>query len=77
MHPFHLSYRFDGITHLAPHYMPSVMKGIVLTSTGEIFATPSAAELVNLFNRSPKVGLNFGKISGFEEGDNGEKESQE
>ena len=58
-------------------YMPSAMKGVVLTSTGEILATPSPAKLVNLFNRSPKVGLNFGKIFDFEEGDSGEKDSQE
>ena len=31
-------------------YMPSAMKGVVLTSTGEILATPSPAEFVNLFN---------------------------
>ena len=42
-------------------YMPSATKGVVLTSTGEILATPSPTERVNLFNRSPKVGLNFGK----------------
>lgn len=58
-------------------YMPSAMKGVVLTATGEILATPSPAELVNLFNRSPKVGLNFGKIFDFEEGDSGEKGRQE
>ncbi|KIM36198.1 hypothetical protein M413DRAFT_14052 [Hebeloma cylindrosporum] len=58
-------------------YMPSAMKGVVLTSTGEILATPSPAELDNLFNRSPKVGLNFGKIFDFEEGDSGEKEGQD
>ena len=45
------------------------MKGIVLTSTGESLATPSQAELVNLFNCSPKVGLNFAKIFDFEAGD--------
>ena len=45
------------------------MKGIVLTSTGESLATPSQAELVNLFNCSPKVGLNFGKIFDFDAGD--------
>ncbi|KAF8954141.1 kinase-like domain-containing protein [Flammula alnicola] len=49
-------------------FMPSAMKGVVLTTTGEILATPSPAELVSLFNRSPKVGLNFGKIFDFEEG---------
>ncbi|KDR69178.1 hypothetical protein GALMADRAFT_104121 [Galerina marginata CBS 339.88] len=54
-------------------YMPSAMKGVVLTSTGEVLSTPTPAELVNLFNRSPKVGLNFGKIFDFEEGDSGEK----
>ena len=58
-------------------YMPSATKGAVLTSTSEILATPAPAELVNLFSRSPKVGLNFGKIFDFEEGDSGEKESQE
>lgn len=35
------------------------MKGVVLTATGEILATPTPAELANLFNDSPKVGLNF------------------
>jgi len=44
-------------------YMASAMKGTVLTSTGEILATPSPAELVNLFNRSPKVGLNSARSS--------------
>ena len=50
-------------------FIPSAMKGIVLTSTGESLATPSQAELVNLFNCSPKVGLNFAKIFDFETGD--------
>ena len=50
-------------------FIPSAMKGIVLTSTGETLATPSQAELVNLFNCSPKVGLNFAKIFDFEGGD--------
>ena len=49
--------------------IPSAMKGIVLTSTGESLATPSHAELVNLFKCSPKVGLNFAKIFDFEAGD--------
>ena len=49
--------------------IPSAMKGIVLTSTGESLATPSQAELVSLFNCSPKVGLNFAKIFDFEAGD--------
>jgi len=47
-------------------FMPSAMKGVVLTSTGETLATPSQAELVNLFKCSPKVGLNFAKIFDFE-----------
>ena len=50
-------------------FIPSAMKGIVLTSTGESLATPSQAELVKLFNCSPKVGLNFAKIFDFETGD--------
>ncbi|KAF8812023.1 Pkinase-domain-containing protein [Phlegmacium glaucopus] len=49
-------------------FMPSAMKGVVLTSTGETLATPSQAELVNLFKCSPKVGLNFAKIFDFEGG---------
>ncbi|KAF5310183.1 hypothetical protein D9619_010451 [Psilocybe cf. subviscida] len=43
----------------------SAMKGVVLTATGETLATPSPAELVSLFERSPKVGLNFGRIFDF------------
>ncbi|PPQ91453.1 hypothetical protein CVT25_014223 [Psilocybe cyanescens] len=50
-------------------FMPaSAMKGVVLTATGETLATPSPAELVSLFTRSPKVGLDFGKIFEFREG---------
>ncbi|KAF8953847.1 kinase-like domain-containing protein [Flammula alnicola] len=48
-------------------FMPSAMKGDILTSTGKILATPSPAALVSLFNRTPKVGLNFSKIFDFEE----------
>ena len=58
-------------------YVPSAMKGVALTSTGEILATPTPAELVNLFKCSPKVGLNFSKIFDFEEGDSREKEVEE
>ena len=53
-------------------YMPSAMTGVVLT----LLSTPSPAELVNLFKRSPKVGLNFGKIFDFEEGDSGESQER-
>ncbi|KAG6849711.1 hypothetical protein H0H93_006094 [Arthromyces matolae] len=49
--------------------MPSAMKGVMLTSTGEILATPTPAELAKLFDNSPKVGLNFAKIFDFEDGD--------
>ncbi|KAF8624338.1 hypothetical protein AX17_007166 [Amanita inopinata Kibby_2008] len=45
--------------------MPSAMKGVVLTSTGEVLATPTPAELANIFSISPKVGLNFAKIFDF------------
>jgi len=45
------------------------MKGVVFTSKRQILATPSPAELINFFNHSPKVGLHFGKIFDFEEGD--------
>ena len=49
--------------------MPSAMKGVVLTSMGETLATPSQADLLNLFNCLPQVGLNFTKIFDFEGGD--------
>ncbi|KAG5645164.1 hypothetical protein DXG03_006788 [Asterophora parasitica] len=48
--------------------MPSAMKGVVLTSTGEVLATPAPA-LSSLFTNSPRVGLNFTKIFDFEDGD--------
>jgi len=51
-------------------YIPSVMKGVVLTSPH-----PHLPNLSTFYNRSPKVGLNFGKIFGFEEGDSGETNS--
>ncbi|TEB21539.1 kinase-like protein [Coprinellus micaceus] len=41
---------------------PSAMKGVVLTTTGEVVSTPNPNELSNLFNSSPKVGLDFAKI---------------
>ncbi|TFK31646.1 kinase-like domain-containing protein, partial [Crucibulum laeve] len=50
-------------------FLPSAMKGVVLTATGETLATPAPAEVANLFNNSPKVGLNFTKIFDFEDGD--------
>lgn len=56
-------------------FMPSAMKGVVLTATGETLATPAPAELANLFNSSPKVGLNFAKIFDFEDG--GEKHGED
>jgi len=43
-------------------YVPLAIKGIVLTSTGEILAKPTPTILTDLFKHSPKVGLNFGKI---------------
>lgn len=42
--------------------LPSAMKGVVLTTTGEVVSTPHPNELSNLFNSSPKVGLDFAKI---------------
>ncbi|PFH46257.1 hypothetical protein AMATHDRAFT_199708 [Amanita thiersii Skay4041] len=53
-------------------YIPSAMKGVILTSTGEVLATPTPAELASLFNISPKVGLDFTKI--FELGSDDEEE---
>ncbi|KAF5354292.1 hypothetical protein D9756_007362 [Leucocoprinus leucothites] len=50
---------------MRPNYtdtLPSAMKGVVLTATGETLATPSPTELVKLFNQSPRVGLGFTKI---------------
>jgi len=52
-----------------PEFVPSAMKGVVLTATGESLATPTPTEVAKLFNSSPKVGLNFGKIFDFESGD--------
>ncbi|KAG6811752.1 hypothetical protein H0H92_005949 [Tricholoma furcatifolium] len=57
--------------------LPSAMKGVVLTSTGEVLATPTPAELVNLFHNSPKVGLNFTKIFDFEDGDEDDETGHE
>lgn len=44
---------------------PSAMKGVVMTNTGELLATPAPGELAKLFVESPKVGLNFTKIFEF------------
>jgi hypothetical protein len=49
-------------------FLPSAMKGVVLTATGETLATPAPTELTKLFDSSPKVGLNFAKIFDFDEG---------
>ncbi|KAG2368496.1 kinase-like domain-containing protein [Suillus spraguei] len=46
----------------------SAMKGIILTDTGEPLATPTPAELVKLFVKSPKVNIEFAKIFDFDEG---------
>ncbi|KAI5997374.1 kinase-like domain-containing protein [Pisolithus albus] len=46
--------------------MPSAMKGVDLTQTGQPLATPTPTELANLFVNSPKVGLDFAKIFDFE-----------
>ncbi|KAJ7115921.1 kinase-like domain-containing protein [Mycena epipterygia] len=60
---------------------PSAMKGVVLTATGEVLATPSPAELAGMFDlsrrfedevgASPKVGLNFAQVFDFDDGDEG------
>lgn len=52
------------------------MKGVVLTSTGEVLATPTPQEVANLFKNSPKVGLNFTKIFDFEDDDDDDESSQ-
>lgn len=58
--------------------MPSAMKGVILTQTGQPLATPTPAELANLFVNSPRVGLDFAKIFDFEsEAEDGENESEE
>ena len=58
--------------------MPSAMKGVVLTQTGQPLATPTPAELANLFVNSPKVGLDFAKIFDFEsEPDDDDSDSEE
>ncbi|KAG6901742.1 hypothetical protein C0995_008396 [Termitomyces sp. Mi166 len=66
--PIMRPYRLDSL--------PSAMKGVVLTSTGEVLATPTPAEVANLFQNSPKVGLNFTKIFDFEDGDEEDESSQ-
>lgn len=47
--------------------MPSAMKGVILTATGQALSTPAPGELATLFVNSPKVGLNFTKIFDFEQ----------
>ena len=44
---------------------PSAMKGVILTSTGEMLETPTPTEFTNIFKGTPKVGLNFAKIFDF------------
>ncbi|KAL1699982.1 kinase-like domain-containing protein [Schizophyllum commune] len=55
----------------------SAMKGVVLTATGETLATPKPNELVDLFCKSPKVGLNFAKIFDFDEGETDDDDDDE
>ncbi|KAG8218041.1 kinase-like domain-containing protein [Butyriboletus roseoflavus] len=60
-------------------YIPSAMKGVILTHTGQPLTTPTPAELANLFVNSPKVGLDFAKIFDFESeaGENGSESEEE
>ncbi|KAG1732608.1 kinase-like domain-containing protein [Suillus occidentalis] len=46
----------------------SAMKGVILTDTGEPLATPTPAQFVKLFVKSPKVNIEFAKIFDFDEG---------
>ncbi|KAG2145022.1 kinase-like domain-containing protein [Suillus cothurnatus] len=46
----------------------SAMKGVILTDTGEPLATPTPAQLVKLFVKSPKVNIEFAKIFDFDDG---------
>ncbi|KAG1782443.1 kinase-like domain-containing protein [Suillus placidus] len=46
----------------------SAMKGVILTDTGEPLVTPTPAQLVKLFVKSPKVNIEFAKIFDFDEG---------
>ena len=46
-------------------FAPSAMKGVILTSTGEMLETPRPTEVANIFKGTPKVGLNFAKIFDF------------
>ncbi|KAG6331959.1 hypothetical protein ID866_7130 [Astraeus odoratus] len=58
--------------------MPSAMKGVILTQTGQPLATPTPTELASLFVNSPKVGLDFAKIFDFDaDTENEESESEE
>ncbi|KAI6144136.1 kinase-like domain-containing protein [Pisolithus tinctorius] len=58
--------------------MPSAMKGVILTQTGQPLATPTPTELASLFVNSPKVGLDFAKIFDFdsEAEDDGQPEEE-
>ena len=46
-----------------PH---SAMKGVILTSTGEVLPTPSPADISKLFVATPRVTLNFTQIFDFD-----------
>ncbi|KAF6750277.1 other/NEK protein kinase [Ephemerocybe angulata] len=61
--PVHLGTLETPITR--PRYtdtLPSAMKGVVLTATGEVVSTPAPAEVRGLFEASPRVGLDFARI---------------
>ncbi|KAL0946330.1 hypothetical protein HGRIS_012568 [Hohenbuehelia grisea] len=62
---------------LPKDYMPSAMKGVVLTSTGEPLATPTPAELAHLFDSSPRPGLNFARIFDFHQDDDDDEQPGE
>ncbi|KAI9567210.1 kinase-like domain-containing protein [Boletus coccyginus] len=67
-----------NVARPAQDYMPSAMKGVILTQTGQPLATPTPTELTNLFVNSPKVGLDFAKIFDFEsEAEDDDSESEE
>ncbi|KAI0743641.1 kinase-like domain-containing protein [Daedaleopsis nitida] len=55
---------------------PSAMQGVILTSTGEVIATPAPAELAKLFVDTPKVGLNFAKIFDFDAEESGDSDGE-
>jgi len=64
-----------GDRKLFNDYQPSAMKGVIMTTTGEMLSTPVATDLKSIFVKSPRVGLNFTNI--FEAGEDHGSDSED